>query len=210
MGPKNFELLLRIFSHNTSLEVINVADSKIDTRCAVELSRILERTNDHIRNLYFRNSRIGDEGALAVASLIQKNKTIVELEIFNCGITEKGGSAIGDALRTNFCIEKLSIGENSLNKKDVEQIQQSVIFNTQYNQMKKSNEKFDAFAPELIAKSLKRWAQQSTFVAAKLQERLQVHEDEMDFALAKIMLDKAGKIDLKPVPTKYEYSTGDG
>jgi len=37
-----------------------------------------------------------------------------------------------------------------------------------------------------------------------------VHEDEMDFAIAKIMLDKAGKIDLKPVPTKYEYSTGDG
>ena len=85
-----------------------------------------------------------------------------------------------------------------------------MIFNTQYNQMKKSNEKFDAFAPELIAKSLKRWAQQSTFVAAKLQERLQVHEDEMDFAIAKIMLDKGGKIDLKPVPTKYEYTTGDG
>ena len=145
-----------------------------------------------------------------MASLIQKNKTLVELEIFNCGITEKGGKAIGDALRTNFCIGKLSIGENSLNKKDVEHIQQSVIFNTQYNQMKKSNEKFDAFSPELIAKSLKRWAQQSTFVAAKLQERLQVHEDEMDFAIAKIMLDKAGKIDLKPVPTKYEYTTGDG
>ena len=68
-----------------------------------------------------------------MASLIKNNKSIVELEIFNCGISEKGGAAIGDALRTNFCIEKLSIGENILNKKDVEQIQQSVIFNTQYN-----------------------------------------------------------------------------
>ena len=210
MGPKNFELLLRVFAHNTALEEINVADSKIDTRCTVELCHILEKTNENIRKLYFRNSRIGDEGAIAVASLIQKNKTIVELEIFNCGITEKGGAAIGEALRTNFCIEKLSIGENSLNKKDVDQIQQSVIFNTQYNQMKKSNEKFDAFAPELIAKSLKRWGQQSTFVAAKLQERLTVHEDEMDAAIAKIMLDRNGKIDLKPVPTKYEYTTGDG
>lgn len=58
---------------------------------------------------------------------------MIELEIFNCGIGEKGGNAIGNALKTNFCIEKLSIGENILQKKDVEQIQQSVIFNTQYN-----------------------------------------------------------------------------
>ena len=122
LGPKNFELLLRVFAHNIALEEINVADSKIDTRCTVELCQILEKTNESIRKLYFRNSKVGDDGAIAVASLIKNNKTIVELEIFNCGITEKGGAAIGDALRTNFCIEKLSIGENNLNKKDVDQI----------------------------------------------------------------------------------------
>jgi len=55
------------------------------------------------------------------------------LELFNCGITEEGGHILGAALKTNFCIEKLSIGENMLAKKDVEHIQQSVIFNTQYN-----------------------------------------------------------------------------
>jgi len=49
--------------------------------------------------------------------------SLVELEIFNCGITEKGGNIIGNALKTNFCLEKLSIGENILNKRDVEQIQ---------------------------------------------------------------------------------------
>lgn len=157
---------------NTKLEVINVADCKIDTQCAVQLCKILEKANKSIRNLYFRNSKIGDEGAATVASLIKGNISIVELEIFNCAITEKGGAYIGEALRTNFCIEKLSIGENILNKRDVEQIQQSVIFNTQYNQMKDSNRKFEGFASELIAKSLKRWGQQSNFVAAKLQERL--------------------------------------
>jgi len=46
--------------------------------------------------------------------------TLVELEIFNCGITEHGGNKIGNALKTNICLEKLSIGENILNKKDVE------------------------------------------------------------------------------------------
>lgn len=113
--------------------MLNVADCKLDSQCAVELCRILGATNKSIRKLYFRNSKIGDEGALAVSQLIQGNTTMVELEVFNCGISEKGGTAIGDALKTNFCIEKLSIGENILNKRDVEQIQQSVIFNTQYN-----------------------------------------------------------------------------
>lgn len=51
--------------------------------------------------------------------MIRVNQSMVELEVFNCSITEKGGNAIGDALKTNFWIEKLSIGENILNKKDV-------------------------------------------------------------------------------------------
>ena len=77
--------------------------------------------NNHtLRYLYFRNSNIGDQGAEAVSELIRDHKTLIELEVFNCGITEKGGHIIGDALKTNFCIEKLSIGENILNKKDVE------------------------------------------------------------------------------------------
>ena len=33
-----------------------------------------------------------------------------------------GGNAIGNALKTNFCIEKLSIGDNKLHRRDVEQI----------------------------------------------------------------------------------------
>jgi hypothetical protein len=48
--------------------------------------------------------------------------SLVELEIFNCKITEQGGNKIGNALKTNFCLEKLSIGENKISKRDVEQI----------------------------------------------------------------------------------------
>jgi Ran GTPase-activating protein (RanGAP) involved in mRNA processing and transport len=81
----------------------------------------------------FRNSPLGDVGAEAISHLIAGNKSIQELEIFNCRIGETGGNAIGNALKTNFCIEKLSIGENILAQADCDQIQQSVIFNTQYN-----------------------------------------------------------------------------
>jgi Ran GTPase-activating protein (RanGAP) involved in mRNA processing and transport len=80
----------------------------------------LLHSNTKLKYLYFRNSTISDNGAEAVADLIRTHKTLIELEIFNCGVGEKGGHAIGNALKTNFCIEKLSIGENILHKKDVE------------------------------------------------------------------------------------------
>lgn len=80
-------------------------------------------------------------------------------------------------MKFNFCIEKLSIGDNDFggenmdkdkHKEMIEQIQQSVIFNTQYNQMKDSNKKFEGFAHDLIAESLKEWARESEFVKDKL------------------------------------------
>jgi hypothetical protein len=56
---------------------------------------------------------------MAIADLIDVNKGLIEIDVFNCGITEKGGNAIGNALKTNFCIEKLSIGNNIMDKNDV-------------------------------------------------------------------------------------------
>ena len=143
--------------------------------------------NNRLRELIIRNCDIGDNGSAAIAHLIDNNKSIVELEIFHCSITEKGGNEIGNALKTNFCIEKLSIGDNELNPKDVDQIQQSVIFNTQYNQMKESNKKFEGFAHNLIAESLLQWAHNSHFVEAKLKQRLKFPEDELDKKIAQVI-----------------------
>lgn len=51
-------------------------------------------------------------------------------------------------------------------------------------------------------------------MAAKLRERLMCPLDELDEEIAKVMLIDNGsgreEIDLKPVPTKHEYNTGDG
>ena len=153
-----------------------------------------------LHTLKFRNSELGEIGALAIAELIKGHMSLVLLEIFNCGIDEAGGNAIGNALKTNFCIEKLSIGENILNQRDVMQIQQSVLFNTQYNQMKEANKKFEGFAHNLIAESLKRWATQSNFVADKLKERLKNPLDELDQKISEVMFDRKGHMDLKPTP----------
>eukprot|EP00352_Strombidinopsis_acuminata_P001156 CAMPEP_0176341346 /NCGR_PEP_ID=MMETSP0126-20121128/2305_1 /TAXON_ID=141414 ORGANISM="Strombidinopsis acuminatum, Strain SPMC142" /NCGR_SAMPLE_ID=MMETSP0126 /ASSEMBLY_ACC=CAM_ASM_000229 /LENGTH=66 /DNA_ID=CAMNT_0017686109 /DNA_START=1522 /DNA_END=1722 /DNA_ORIENTATION=- len=66
--------------------------------------------------------------------------------------------------------------------------------------MKDSNKKFEGFAHQLIAESLKRWALHSNFVAEKLKERLKWPLDELDRKIAEVMFDRNNKMDLKPVP----------
>ena len=203
IGPKSFDLLLKVFEVNDNITNINIADWKIEGNNAIDLCKILSK-NDKLKSLLIRNCKIGDSGAEAVAMLIQNNSfSLQELELFNWGISEEGGTYIGEALKTNFCIEKLSIGDNNLDQKDVENIQQSVIFNTQYNQLKESNRKFEGFAHNLISESIKRWASTSDFVTDKLMVRLQHPQDELDKKIAEIMLDNDAKMSLEPVPKKY-------
>ena len=66
--------------------------------------------NHMLKYLYLRNCELGDIGAEFLAKFILGNKTLVELDVFNCGFPESGGEIFGKALRQNFCIEQLSIG----------------------------------------------------------------------------------------------------
>lgn len=139
IGSENFPILLPIFESNGYIEDLNLADTNIDGTCTELLCKILKKQNKAIKQIKFRNSNLGDIGAKALADLICTNMTLVDLEIYNCDIDEKGGHAIGNALTTNFCLNTLNIGGNILDNHDVEQIQQSVTFNTQYHQVKDSH-----------------------------------------------------------------------
>jgi hypothetical protein len=66
--------------------------------------------------------------------------------------------------------------------------------------MKDSNKKFEGFAHNLIAESLKRWARQSNFVNDKLKQRLKRPLDELDEKISEVMFDSKGKMDLKAIP----------
>ena len=76
--------------------------------------------------------------------------------------------------------------------------------------MKDSNRKFEGFAHNLIAESLKRWAQNSNFVADKLKERLKWPVDELDRMIGEVMIDTQGSLDTKMIPQTYEYKQGEG
>lgn len=47
-------------------------------------------------------------------------------------------------------------------------------------------------------------------MADKLQERLRWPKDDLDNKIAEVMFDSKGRMELKQVPTKYDYSSGDG
>lgn len=74
--------------------------------------------------------------------------------------------------------------------------------------MKESSKKFEGFAHNLIAESLKRWATQSSFVSEKLKERLMNPVDDLDKQIAQIMVDSDGNIIVSTVPSSYEYVQG--
>jgi hypothetical protein len=65
---------------------------------------------------------LGEIGAEAISELILGNKSMIELDLYNCQISKSSGSSIGSALKQNFCIERFSIGENTIHRKDIETI----------------------------------------------------------------------------------------
>ena len=119
--------------------------------------------------MYLSNNNIGVTGSCAVAKLILSCATLVELDLFNCKINEEGAVELGAALKQNFGVQKLSIGQNQIPTKEIDIIQNSVVFNTNYHQIKLQNNNFEGFAHNLIAETLKKWALGSSFVAQKLE-----------------------------------------
>jgi Ran GTPase-activating protein (RanGAP) involved in mRNA processing and transport len=125
----------KVFKTNVNIELLNLADCKLDGEQVKYLCESL-MNNQKLKYFYLRNSNLGELGSEYISKLVLNNKSLIEMDMFNCGINESGGNLIGAALKHNFCIEKLSIGENQINRKDIDTIQQSVVFNSNYNQIK--------------------------------------------------------------------------
>ena len=100
-----------IFKSNIYLELLNLAECKVS---GGEISILCDNLseNQSIKYLYLRNNDLGEIGAESMARLILVNKSMIELDLFNCNINSKGGNKIGTSLKSNFCIEKFSIGDN--------------------------------------------------------------------------------------------------
>lgn len=87
IGHKNFQLLQPIFKININLELLNLADCKIDGEQTKYLCEGLGQ-NQSLKYLYLRNNNILEVGAEAISHLILVNKSMIELDLYNCQISK--------------------------------------------------------------------------------------------------------------------------
>ena len=103
------------------MELLNLAECNINGEEAKNLFENLGE-NHNIKYLYLRNNYLGEIGAESISKLILQNNSMIELDLFNCHISQIGGNQIAEALRNNFCVEKFSIGQNNIGEADIETI----------------------------------------------------------------------------------------
>lgn len=65
LGPENFKVLQKIFEANIHLELINIADCKVNGEQIEQLCEHLMR-NKYLKYFYLRNCKFQDRGAIAI------------------------------------------------------------------------------------------------------------------------------------------------
>ena len=121
IGFQNFEMILSIFRWNKQIELLNIDNCGLEPKTVHSLLSILQQ-NKHIKYLYLTNNNVGKIGGEAVANLILESKTIIELDLYNCQLDKDVTKLLSSSLKKNFCIEKMSVGQNGMEAKELDLI----------------------------------------------------------------------------------------
>lgn len=193
LGADHAQKLCEPLGLNAALLELNLADCDLGAEGTKAVCKVLEGFTK-LSYVNFSSNHLGDSGAVHIARLIEENHHIIEIDLFRNNIGQSGGEQIGKALTTNFIIQNLSIGDNLIAEKEMNLILYTVMFNTQYTKLKATNERFGEFGYNLLAESIRRWAQSNAFVLDKIKARLLQCEDAVDFRLKSILMDAEGNI----------------
>lgn len=116
-GNKNFkdagvQCICSGISENANLIVLNLRNCSITTLGAKHLAEMLAH-NRSLQSLDIGVSYIGDEGIASIAKALESNRTLRELLIPHCGITDGTQvQCLARALETNSTLVKLDLSEN--------------------------------------------------------------------------------------------------
>ena len=114
IGKEDCEQLAQLLSSSQCLETLRIDFNFLSSDSITELVRALSHPNCSLKTLDISFNPIGDEGAAALAQSITKNKTIIRLRLYRCGITATGGAELASSVTVNSTIEWLDISGNSL------------------------------------------------------------------------------------------------
>ena len=98
--------------HNMPLRNIYLNGNGISRSACESIAAYLASSNCTLESLYISNNPIGDSGAIALATGLQENKTLLRLSALSCGFKSAGGIALMDALSSHPRIMTLDISHS--------------------------------------------------------------------------------------------------
>jgi hypothetical protein len=112
----------------SNLEVLGLTHCNICNRGCIALARALE-ANPCITRLFLNDNMIGDEGAVAMATMLTKSSTssrLLRLGLAQCKYTSEGAAALRTALKTNRNLERLCMfGNEGIGSEEHNRLQQT-------------------------------------------------------------------------------------
>ncbi len=107
------KILSRLEKNDKSLTKLNLWGNGIGDQGAKAIADVLE-TNTTLTKLDLWGNGIGDEGAQAIADVLETNTTLTKLDLTDIQIGAEGAQAIVGVLKTNTTLNELHLGDNSI------------------------------------------------------------------------------------------------
>lgn len=108
------EELVQFFQRSKHLQEVDLWCCKIGVRGAILLANALTNTDSTLHTLNIGNNDISDRGATAIANALHINVNLTKVDISSNRITDEGGMALAEALQKNRHLVHLNLAENSL------------------------------------------------------------------------------------------------
>ena len=120
MGDKGCKYLVRglrrcltTSDHTATTLYMDLQWSNIQEEGTIELSKLLQYNCINTLKLN-ENENLYDQGIFHIAEKLKTNKSLVELQLYTCGLTAKGVGYIAEALMTNNSLKFLNLGGNGI------------------------------------------------------------------------------------------------
>jgi hypothetical protein len=143
-----FLFLAKALEDNHTLTTLVLDNNNLISRDLKYLADALKGPNGNktLTTLYISNSKIDDDGAIALAGALKTNNTLTTLNIFNNLITDVGAKAFSEALKTNYTLYSLNLSEHdSISEELIDDI------NTKIDENKKAKIHQDYFTTAELA-----------------------------------------------------------
>ncbi len=116
IGPSGATALAAAIAANSKLDKLYLNENKIGVEGATALAEGIGSPKSALTTLWLSRNGLGDAGAVALANGLSKYKArrLQVLDLWENGITAKGGKSLAEALRTNGALVTLELRGNSL------------------------------------------------------------------------------------------------